>query len=76
MLQESALKFSWFWRRFLGVLFLPYMGMAAVLLVMRNRLKQIDKTPSTEGPMWNLVKTGQDFQKRKCFKITRFYTCI
>ena len=30
--QDSAVKLSWFWRRFLSVFFLPYMGMAAILI--------------------------------------------
>ena len=35
------------------------MGIAAILFNSAEPFEQIDNTPLTEGPMWNLVKTGQ-----------------
>ena len=35
------------------------MGMAAILFDHAERFEQSDNTPSTEGPMWYLVKIGQ-----------------
>ena len=29
---------------------------------------ETDNTPSTEGPMWNLVKIGQAVSEKKTFK--------
>ena len=37
-------------------MFLPYMGMAAILFTSTKLFEQIGNTISTEGPMWNLVK--------------------
>ena len=34
------------------------MGMAAIQFNGAEQFGQIDDTPSTEGPMWNLVKIG------------------
>ena len=34
------------------------MGMAAILFNNAEPFEQIDNTPSTEGPVWNLVKIG------------------
>ena len=48
------------------------MGMAAILFNDAESFKQIDNTPSTEDPMWNLVIIGQAFQRRKHLKIFRF----
>ena len=47
------------------------MGMAAVLFNDAESFKQIDTSPSTEGQMWNLVKIGQSFHRRRHLKITR-----
>ena len=43
------------------------MGMAAILFNNAEPFEQIDNTPSTEGPMWNLVKIGQAVSE-KMFK--------
>ena len=34
------------------------MGMAAIFFHNAEPFEQIDNTPLTEGPMWNLVKIG------------------
>ena len=44
------------------------MGMAAILFTHAGRFKQIDNTPSTEGPIWYLVKIGQAVFEKKKFK--------
>ena len=51
--------------------FLPYMGMAAILFNGVEPFEQSVNIPSTEGPMWNLVKIGQvDIEKTfKDFKV-------
>ena len=41
------------------------MGMAAILCDDAEPFEQIDKTPSTEGLMWNLMKIGQAFSYRE-----------
>ena len=40
------------------VFFLPYMGMMAILYN-DGTIEQIDKSSSTEGPMWNWWKLGK-----------------
>ena len=42
--------------------------MAAILFIGVEPFEQIDKTPSTEGPMWNLVKSGQAVSEKKLFR--------
>ena len=49
--------------------FLPYMGMVAILFTTERPFEQIVSTMLTEGPMWNLVKIGKWFQRRKHLKI-------
>ena len=51
------------------------MGMVDVLFNDAEPFAQIENTPSTENPMWNLWKLVQLFQKGR-LKITIFYTCI
>ena len=48
-------------------MFLPYIGMAAIFFNDAEAFEQIDNTPSTEGLMQNLVKTGQTVSE-KMFK--------
>ena len=43
------------------------MGMAAILFNGADHLNKLDDTPSTQGPMWNLVKIGQTVSE-KAFK--------
>ena len=52
--------------------FLPYTCMAAILFNDAESFKHRNNTPSPEGPMWNLVKIGQAFQRRRHLKIMRF----
>ena len=47
---------------------LPYIGMAATLFTGVEPFDQIVNTPSTEDPMWNLVKIGQAVSEKKTFK--------
>ena len=56
--------------------FLPYMGMAAILFNDAEPFEQSVTIPSTEGPMWNLLKLVKWFQKRRRLKMSWFYTCI
>ena len=56
--------------------FLPYMGMTAILFNGAESFEQSVNIPLTDGPMWNLVKTGQEVLEKKTFKISWFYTCI
>ena len=44
------------------------MGMAAILFNDAEPFEQLDDIPSTECPMWNLVKTGQAAPEKKTFK--------
>ena len=44
------------------------MGKADILLNDAYLFEQIDNTPSTESPMWNLVKIGQAVSEKKTFK--------
>ena len=44
------------------------MGMAVLLFNDAEPFEQIDNTPWTEGPMWNLVKIGHAVSERKTFK--------
>ena len=48
--------------------FLPYMGMAAILFNDAEPFEQSVNIPLTEGPMWNLVKIGQVVSEKKTFK--------
>ena len=50
------------------------MGMAAILFNSAKPFEQIVKTTSTEGPMWNLVKIGRQFQRRRQLNIYRIHT--
>ena len=52
----------------LGGVFLPYMGMAAILFNDAEPYEQIYNMPSTEGPKYNLVKIGQAVSEKKTFK--------
>ena len=52
------------------------MGLAAILFNDAASFKQSVNIHSTEGPLWNLVKTGQVVLEKKTLKISRFYTCI
>ena len=51
------------------------MVIAAILFNGPEPFEQIDNTPATEGPMWNLVKIGQAVLEKKKVKDYR-YTCI
>ena len=42
--------------------------MAAILFNGVEPFKQIVDIPSTEGPMWNLVKIGQKVSEKKTFE--------
>ena len=42
--------------------------MAAILFNDAEQFEQIDNTPSTEGPIWFLVKIGQAVSEKKTFK--------
>ena len=44
------------------------MGMAVILFNGAQPFEQIVNIPSTEGPMWNLVKIGQAVSEKKMFK--------
>ena len=44
------------------------MGMVAILFNDAEPFEQIDITPWTEGPMWNLVKIGHAVSEKKTFK--------
>ena len=44
------------------------MGMAAILFNDAEPFEQSVNIPSTEGPMWNLVKIGQVVSEKKMFK--------
>ena len=48
-------------------MFLPYMGMTAILFNDAEQIEQIDNMPSTECPKCNLVKMGQAVSE-KTFK--------
>ena len=58
-------------RRFLSVL--PYMGMAANLFSGEESFEQIVNILSTEGPMWNLVKTVQAVSEKTFKDFTILY---
>ena len=47
------------------------MGMVAILFNDAEPLEQIYNMPLTEGPIWNLVKTGQTVSEKKTIKITK-----
>ena len=40
-------------------MFLPYIGIAAILFNDTEPFEQIVNIPSTEGLLWNLMKIGQ-----------------
>ena len=44
------------------------MGMVAILFNGEEPFKHTVKTLSTEGPMWDLVKTAQTVLEKKTFK--------
>ena len=44
------------------------MGMAAILFNDAEPFEQSVNIPSTEGPMWNLVKIGQSVLEKKTLK--------
>ena len=44
------------------------MGMVAILFNHAERFEHINNTPSTEGPMWYMVKIGQAVLEKKTFK--------
>ena len=41
------------------------MSMEAILFNGAEPFEQTDNTPSTEGPLWNLVKIGQAVSEKK-----------
>ena len=49
------------------------MDMVDILFDDAELFEQIDNTPSTESPVWKFVKL---FQRRRCLKITIFFTVI
>ena len=49
-------------------MFLPYTGMTAILFNDAKPFEQSVNIPSTEGPIWNLVKIGQAVSEKKTFK--------
>ena len=49
-------------------MFSPYMGIAAILFEKAEQFEQIANIISTEGPMLNLVKSGQAVSEKKTFK--------
>ena len=48
--------------------FLPYMGMAAILIDGSWPFEQIFNPPLTEGSTWNLKKFGTGVSEEKSFK--------
>ena len=44
------------------------MGRAAILFNDAEPFEQIDKTPWTEGPVWNLEKIGHAVTEKRTFK--------
>ena len=50
----------------------------AILFNGAEPFKQIANTPSTEGPMWNLVKIGQAVSKKtfKDYTVLYMYTAM
>ena len=54
----------------------PYMDMAAIWFNGAERFELIVNTPSTEGPIWNLVKIGQAVSETtfKDYTILYMYT--
>ena len=52
------------------------MGIAAILFNSAVPFGQTDNTPSTEDPMWNLVKIGLVVSEKKTFKDYTIYTCV
>ena len=55
--------------------FLPYIGRAAILFGGGEPFEQIVNIPSTEGPIWNLVKIGHAVSEKtfKDFMILYLY---
>ena len=56
-------------------MFLPYIGMVAILFNDVEPFEQIDNTPSTENPMQNLGKIGYAVSEKtfKDYKILYIY---
>ena len=56
-------------------MFLPYIGMVAILFNDVEPFEQIDNTPSTENPMQNLGKIGHAVSEKtfKDYKILYIY---
>ena len=53
------------------------MGMVDILFNDAEQFEQTDNTPSTESPVWNLVKIGQAVSEKKTFKdYDILYMCI
>ena len=44
------------------------MGMVTILFNDAEPFEQSVNIPSTEGPMWNLVKVGQEVLEKKMFR--------
>ena len=66
--QISRSSVNWFWRRrFLR--FLPYMGMAAILVMWPRPFEQIFIPPTPGGYIWNLVTIGPVVSEEKSFEI-------
>ena len=53
---------------FLVLKFFPYMGRMAIMFNDAEPFEQIDNTPLTEGPMWNLLNIGPAVSEKKTFK--------
>ena len=49
--------------------FLPYMGMAAILLMWPGRFEQLFVPPTPGGYIWNLVTIGPVVSEEKLFEI-------
>ena len=64
MVQNHLNKFS---------ILLQWKALEAILFHGAEPFEQIFNTPSMEGPMWNLVKTGQAVSEKKTFKDNNLY---
>ena len=49
------------------------MSMTAILFTSAKQFEEIVSTTSTEGSLWNLVKIGKQFQRRRHWKIITIY---
>ena len=56
--------------------YLPYMGMTAILFNSMEPFEQIVNTLLTEGPMWNLMRTQSVSEKKRCKNYTILYMYI